>query len=277
MDRWMDGWVNGKAGRAKLYTVVGGWVDGWVGGWKSRLKDCLQQSKIKSIGRILEGYIEQNMTLNFVVLQSLLDLPLRSNNNKFGNYGSENTEENNNNNNCRNSCNNCQNSCNNCQNSCSGGCNRCQSDCCRHETVNNICNNCIDDGSSFDICQGKQQGCKFNIGDFNSAPSCNCYSCSCKYLTKSSCYNCETEKTVDCLCNKGQIENNSTAALENTTGSSEIIKAVNLTDGVQICSCKCASEAAVSCGSSVSCKLSTIVMSNCTCNCTQLVENGEIF
>ena len=24
---------------------MGGWVDGWVGGSKSRVKDCLQQSK----------------------------------------------------------------------------------------------------------------------------------------------------------------------------------------------------------------------------------------
>jgi hypothetical protein len=27
---------------------VPGWVDGWVDGSKSRFKDCLQQSKIKS-------------------------------------------------------------------------------------------------------------------------------------------------------------------------------------------------------------------------------------
>ena len=33
----MDGWVGGW---------VGGWVDGWVDGSKSRVKDCLQQSKI---------------------------------------------------------------------------------------------------------------------------------------------------------------------------------------------------------------------------------------
>ena len=30
---WMGGWM-------------GGWVDGWMGGCKSRVKDCLQQSKI---------------------------------------------------------------------------------------------------------------------------------------------------------------------------------------------------------------------------------------
>jgi hypothetical protein len=28
---------------------MGGWVDGWVGGRESRVKDCLQQSKIKQI------------------------------------------------------------------------------------------------------------------------------------------------------------------------------------------------------------------------------------
>ena len=30
----MDGWM-------------GGWMDGWMDGSKSRVKDCLQQSKIK--------------------------------------------------------------------------------------------------------------------------------------------------------------------------------------------------------------------------------------
>ena len=34
---WMDGWMDGW---------VGGWVDGWMDGSKSRVKDCLQQSKI---------------------------------------------------------------------------------------------------------------------------------------------------------------------------------------------------------------------------------------
>ena len=33
---WMDGWMDGW---------MGGWVDGWMGGSKSRVKDCLQQSK----------------------------------------------------------------------------------------------------------------------------------------------------------------------------------------------------------------------------------------
>ena len=32
--------------------VVGGWMDGWmdgwVDGWESRVKDCLQQSKIEN-------------------------------------------------------------------------------------------------------------------------------------------------------------------------------------------------------------------------------------
>ena len=32
-------------------TLLDGWMDGWVGGWmdggESRVKDCLQQSKIK--------------------------------------------------------------------------------------------------------------------------------------------------------------------------------------------------------------------------------------
>ena len=33
MDGWMDGWM-------------GGWMGGWMDGSKSRVKDCLQQSKI---------------------------------------------------------------------------------------------------------------------------------------------------------------------------------------------------------------------------------------
>ena len=34
LGRWMGGWMDG-------------WMDGWVDGCKSRVKDCLQQSKIK--------------------------------------------------------------------------------------------------------------------------------------------------------------------------------------------------------------------------------------
>ena len=37
MDGWMGGWMDGW---------VGGWMDGWVDGWESRVKDCLQQSKV---------------------------------------------------------------------------------------------------------------------------------------------------------------------------------------------------------------------------------------
>ena len=33
---WMDGWM-------------GGWVDGWVDGSQSRVKDCLQQSKLMQL------------------------------------------------------------------------------------------------------------------------------------------------------------------------------------------------------------------------------------
>ena len=33
VDGWMDGWMDG-------------WVGGWMGGGKSRVKDCLQQSKM---------------------------------------------------------------------------------------------------------------------------------------------------------------------------------------------------------------------------------------
>ena len=30
----------------KKWSVVDGWMDGWMDGSKSRVKDCLQQSKI---------------------------------------------------------------------------------------------------------------------------------------------------------------------------------------------------------------------------------------
>ena len=36
--QWMGGWMDGW---------VGGCVDGWMDGGESRVKDCLQQSKIK--------------------------------------------------------------------------------------------------------------------------------------------------------------------------------------------------------------------------------------
>ena len=33
LGEWMDGWMDA-------------WMGGWVDGWESRVKDCLQQSKI---------------------------------------------------------------------------------------------------------------------------------------------------------------------------------------------------------------------------------------
>ena len=33
---YVPGWMDG---------LMDGWIDGWMGGCKSRLKDCLQQSK----------------------------------------------------------------------------------------------------------------------------------------------------------------------------------------------------------------------------------------
>ena len=32
----MDGWLDGKAGLEKFYTVVGGWVGGWMDGWMEK-------------------------------------------------------------------------------------------------------------------------------------------------------------------------------------------------------------------------------------------------
>ena len=39
----LDGWKDG-------------WMDGWVGGGKSRVKDCLQQSKIKKCSKMEQIY-----------------------------------------------------------------------------------------------------------------------------------------------------------------------------------------------------------------------------
>ena len=40
---------------------VGGWIDGWVGGWKSRFKDCLQQSSMKSIKYVKLLQVNENL------------------------------------------------------------------------------------------------------------------------------------------------------------------------------------------------------------------------
>jgi hypothetical protein len=44
--------MKGIASTGAPKTLLGGWMDGWVGGWmdgwESRVKDCLQQSKIIS-------------------------------------------------------------------------------------------------------------------------------------------------------------------------------------------------------------------------------------
>jgi hypothetical protein len=46
---WVDGWVDE-------------WMDGWMDGSKSRFKDCLQQSKIKSsIVRSTDGKFYTNL------------------------------------------------------------------------------------------------------------------------------------------------------------------------------------------------------------------------
>ena len=56
MNGWMDEWMDFKAGLRiaglriayKKYVPgrMDGWKDGWKNGCKSRVKDCLQQSKI---------------------------------------------------------------------------------------------------------------------------------------------------------------------------------------------------------------------------------------
>ena len=47
---WVDGWVGGKAGlRIAVDSVRKTLSSGRKGGWESRVKDCLQQSKITSL------------------------------------------------------------------------------------------------------------------------------------------------------------------------------------------------------------------------------------
>jgi hypothetical protein len=38
--------MKGIASSGAPKTLLCGWMDGWVDGWESRVKDCLQQSKI---------------------------------------------------------------------------------------------------------------------------------------------------------------------------------------------------------------------------------------
>ena len=52
---------------------VGGWMDGWMGGWmdgcKSRVKDCLQQSKIPRLVATLHlksNFVPKNDKNNFI-------------------------------------------------------------------------------------------------------------------------------------------------------------------------------------------------------------------
>ena len=50
MDGWIDGWMDG-------------WMGGWMDGWESRVKDCLQQSKIynfvEPIKRVKESVLRK--------------------------------------------------------------------------------------------------------------------------------------------------------------------------------------------------------------------------
>ena len=48
MDGWVGGWVGGwqEGGLKSQCMILGEWVGGWMDGRESRVKDCLQQSKI---------------------------------------------------------------------------------------------------------------------------------------------------------------------------------------------------------------------------------------
>jgi hypothetical protein len=39
--------MKGIASTGAPKTLLDGWVDGWMDRWESRVKDCLQQSKMK--------------------------------------------------------------------------------------------------------------------------------------------------------------------------------------------------------------------------------------
>ena len=48
---WMNGWEGERVRQKSLLDGrmdgwVDGWMDGWMGGSQSRVKDCLQQSKM---------------------------------------------------------------------------------------------------------------------------------------------------------------------------------------------------------------------------------------
>ena len=57
MNERVGGWMKGRMdvkdwlriATVAQKTLLEGWKDGWVEGCKSRVKDCLQQSKIKAI------------------------------------------------------------------------------------------------------------------------------------------------------------------------------------------------------------------------------------
>ena len=53
MDGWVDEWMDGL-------------IDGWMGGSKSRLKDCLQQSKILIKRNKLMKFCSLQFTTNFL-------------------------------------------------------------------------------------------------------------------------------------------------------------------------------------------------------------------
>jgi hypothetical protein len=39
-----------------LSKKLAGWMGGWMGGWVSRIKDCLQQSKIVKINFVVHTF-----------------------------------------------------------------------------------------------------------------------------------------------------------------------------------------------------------------------------
>jgi hypothetical protein len=47
---------------------VDGWMDGWMDGWESRVKDCLQQSKIRYFHFIILALKKLNSRLDKLLL-----------------------------------------------------------------------------------------------------------------------------------------------------------------------------------------------------------------
>jgi hypothetical protein len=58
--------MKGIASTGAPKTLLGGWVGGWMDGWESRVKDCLQQSKIKEITIVSSVWFYKTLVISFM-------------------------------------------------------------------------------------------------------------------------------------------------------------------------------------------------------------------